>query len=386
MIEADARRKLKVGLFTAGTAVLLGLSILALGEKQGLFLRYHDYSTRFRDVGGLAEGAPVWLDGVVAGSVRRVVLPADPTERDIVVHFRVESRLAGRIRDDSRVRLRTLGLLGDRFLDISSGSPDRPVLPPNGFVPSREPTDVGEVFRQGGDVVTNVLAISASLRRVLDRVDRGEGILGELTVSPESGERVIDRLTSVLEQTDEVLRDVRDGRGIIGRLVVQRPEDERLFAELASFLSASKGIAESLRRDLAREDSLLAALLRDPQARARLEATMERMAVASAALATVGEGMAEGKGTLGRLTRDQAFAETFLDDLGGLARSLRKISEKLDQGQGSAGKLLNDPTLYEDLEHMVRGVNQSRALTWLIRNRRAAGERAALASEGDRNR
>lgn len=386
MIETDARRRLKVGLFTAATVILLGLSILAVGEKQGLFVRYQSYSTRFRDVGGLAVGAPVRLDGVVVGSVRRVVLPADPSERDIVVHFRVESRVAGRLRDDSRVRLRTLGLLGDRFLDLSSGSPDRPVLPPRGFVPSQEPTDVGEVFRQGGDVVTNVLAISASLRRVLDRVDRGEGILGELTVSPESGERVMDRLTSVLEQADEVLRNVRDGRGIVGRLLVQRGEDERLFSELAGFVSASKGVAESLRRDLAREDSVLAALLRDPTSRARLDAAMERIAAASAALATVGEGMAEGKGTLGRLARDEGFADSFLDDLAGLAKSLRQVSEKLDQGQGSAGKLLNDPALYEDLEHVVRGVNQSRALSWLIRNRRAAGERAALESERDRNR
>jgi len=190
----------------------------------------------------------------------------------------------------------------------------------------------------------------------------------------------------VLEQADEVLRNVRDGRGIVGRLLVQRPEDERLFSELGAFVSASKGVAESLRRDLARDDSVLAALLRDPASRARLDAAMERIAAASAALATVGEGMAKGKGTLGRLARDEGFAESFLDDLAGLAKSLRQVSEKLDRGQGSAGKLLNDPTLYQDLESVVRGVHQSRALSWLIRNRRAAGERAALEPERDRNR
>ncbi len=382
MIETDARRTLKVGLFTAVTVVLLALSILVVGKKHGLFVRYYDYSTRFFDVGGLAEGAPVWLDGVVVGSVRKVVLSGDPEDREITVHFRVESRVAGRLRDDSRVRLRTLGLLGDRYLDLSSGSANRPVLPPNSLVPSQEPTDVGEVFRQGGDVVTNVLAISASLRRVLDRVDRGEGILGELTVSPENGERVMERLASVLEQADEVLRDVRDGRGILGRLVVPRAEDERLFSELLGFVSAGRSVAEALQRDLAREDSLLAALLSDPASRARWDEAVKNLTRASAAVAALGEGVNEGRGTFGRLLSDEAFADAFLDDLGGLTRSLRRVSEKLERGQGTAGRLLNDPALYEDLEHVVRGVNESKALSWLIRNRRAAGERAVAAEEG----
>ncbi len=381
MIETDARRKLKVGLFTTATIALLALSILVVGKKHGLFVRYQDYSTRFFDVGGLAEGAPVWLDGVVVGSVRQVVLSPDPEDREIVVHFRVESRVAGRLRDDSRVRLRTLGLLGDRYLDLSSGSPDRPVLPPNSFVPSQQPTDVGEVFRQGGDVVTNVLAISASLRRVLDRVDRGEGILGELTTSPESGERIVDRLASVLEQADEVLRDVRDGRGILGRLVVPRAEDEKLFAELLGFVSAGRSVAEALQRDLAREDSLLAALLKDPTSRARLDGALENLARASAVLAAAGEGVREGRGTLGRLLGDEAFADAFLDDLAGLAQAMRRVSEKLDSGHGTAGKLLNDTTLYQDLEHVLRGVKESKALSWLIRNRRAAGEKAAAGDE-----
>ncbi len=381
MIEPDARRKLKVGLFTAATIALFGLSILVVGKKHGLFVRYQDYSTRFFDVGGLAEGAPVWLDGVVVGSVRRVVLSPDPEDREIVVHFRVESRVAGRLRDDSRVRLRTLGLLGDRYLDLSSGSPARPVLPPNAFVPSQQPTDVGEVFRQGGDVVTNVLAISASLRRVLDRIDRGEGILGELTISPESGERVLDRLASVLEQADEVLRNVRDGRGILGRLVVQRGEDERLFGELLGFVSAGKSVAESLRRDLARDDSLLAALLNDPAFRASMDEAVKNLARASAALAAAGEGVAEGRGTLGRLIGDEAFADSFLGDLAGLTQAMRRVGEKLDRGQGTAGKLLNDPALYDDLELVLRGVNQSKALSWLIRNRREAGAKATAAEE-----
>jgi phospholipid/cholesterol/gamma-HCH transport system substrate-binding protein len=382
MAEKDPRRRLKVGLFTAALLALLAFAILVIGKKQGFFVQYSEYRTKFHEVGGLVPGAPVWLSGVVVGSVADVILPADPAKPEITVVFKVQTRVSKRIRADSRVRLRTLGLLGDRYIDVTSGSESEPVLPPGSIVPSVEPTNVAEVLQRGGDVVSNVLAISASLRRILDRVDRGEGILGELTTSPESGPRVIGQLNSVLEQADAILRDVRAGRGILGHMVASRPEDEQMLANFREFVAASKQVAKGLEKDMSRDDSVVAALLRDPQERKRLDETLSRLAEASAAMAQVGEDLVKGKGTLGRLIEDQQFAGGFLDDLSALTRSLRDVAQKLDRGQGTAGKLINDPTVYEDVEHVLRGVQHSKILSWLIRNRRRAGEREAARAAG----
>ena len=122
MFESDPRRKLRVGLFSAVMIALSCVAILMIGGKQGLFVKKVSYHTRFQDVGGLTPGAPVWLNGVVVGQVDDVRLPADPSMREIVVEFNVEKRVARRIRLDSRARIRTLGLLGDRYLEVSSGS------------------------------------------------------------------------------------------------------------------------------------------------------------------------------------------------------------------------------------------------------------------------
>ncbi len=381
MLEGDPRRRLKVGLFSVLVLALLAASILIIGAKQGLFVRHDRFQAEFSDVRGLVAGAPVWLNGVVVGSVEEVRLPADPSEQKITVVFSVQSRLARRIREDSHVRIGTLGLLGDRYLEISSGSPDVARLKPGSAVPTTESRDVAEVLAKSGDVMTNVLAISGSLRRILERVERGEGVLGELTMSPESGPRVMERLDSVLEQTDAVLRDIRFGRGILGRIIAPHEGDEKMFTDFQQFVAAGRSVMERLDRDLGSDDSVMAALMRDPEGRRTVEAFLANLTTASAGIAAAANDLAEQKGTLGRLIGDQDYAKSFLDDLAGLTESLRGIATKLDNGDGTAGKLLTDPSLYDDMESVIRGVQQSKILTWLIRNRREAGEEAAAEEE-----
>jgi phospholipid/cholesterol/gamma-HCH transport system substrate-binding protein len=377
MREVDKRRRLRVGLFTVGLLILFAVSILLLGEKQQLFVRQVRFITRFQHVGGLTPGAAVWLNGVVAGSVEEVDLPADPQEQKITVRFRVDAKLSRRVRADSAVRIRTLGLLGDRYLEITSGSPRQPRLQAGDEVPGVEPTDVAAVLSQGGDVVANVLAISGSLRTILERVEKGEGALGEITTNPEKGTKAVMHLVSMLEQTDELLKGIRQGRGVVGKLLTDSALEQRLIDDLGGMAHAGREVAEALERDLKREDSMVAALLRDPDGRRRLQGVLDNVGEAAAAAAKAGGELVQGKGTLGRLVADEKYADDFLGDLAALTAAMRSVAVKLDRGEGTAGRFVNDPALWDDLENVVRGVRSSRLVTWFVRNRRQAGERSA---------
>lgn len=376
MLEPDPRRRLKVGLFTAGLLALLALVILVIGKKQGMFTRHVAYQAQFQDVAGLVPGAQVWLNGVVVGVVEEVNLPEDPAQRRITVTFRIRHALAARIRADSRVRIRTLGLLGDRYLELSSGSPLQPLIPEGGTVPSVEPTDIAEALSQGGEAMGNVVAITGSLRRILEKMERGEGVLGVLVNEPFDAQGFSNKLNKLLEDTDAVVSSLRQGQGLLGKLVTS-PEGDKVFADLAAVASSTRAVAARLEQDLSRDDTVLAGLLRDPQGRERITATLASLAQASTALAAASQELATGQGTLPRLLRDKEFADSFLEDLAQLTHALASVATKLDQGTGSAGRLVNDPQLYEDLERVVRGVQRSRLLSWFIRNRREAGERAA---------
>ena len=377
MLEADRHRRLRVGLFTACMLLVFALVIMLIGKKQGLFQRHVRYEARFEHVGGLVPGASVWLNGVVVGAVEDVELPSDPSQRQITVALRINARLSERVRADSRVRIRTLGLFGDRYLEVSSGSASQPLLPPGGVIPSEEPTDVAAVLSRGGDAMTNVQAISSSLRRILERVEQGQGILGELTVNPESGNQAVARLNSVLEEADGLLRDLRAGKGALGKLIADPQLESHLVDDLAGMAHAGRQVVQALAQDLARDDSVVAGLLRDPRGRERLQRALEGVGQAAAAATAAAKELTDGEGTLPRLMNDKQYARRFLDDLAVMTYSLRQVAEKLDHGQGSAAQLINDPGLVRDLENVVRGVQDSKLATWYVRNRRARGEQTA---------
>jgi len=90
---------------------------------QNLFTAKTRYLVRLVSVSGLQVGSQVQLNGVNVGSVERIVLPVDMGENLLEVWISVDSRYEQRIRRDSVARIKTLGLLGDKYVELTSGSP-----------------------------------------------------------------------------------------------------------------------------------------------------------------------------------------------------------------------------------------------------------------------
>ncbi len=107
------------------------------------------------------------------------------------------------MREDSTARIKTLGLLGDKFIEISSGSADSPLIPSGGYIPAAAPTDVEKLLASGGDAVQNTVAISYSLRNILARMEAGEGLLGELLTDSEAGRTAKQGLVAIMEAVQQ---------------------------------------------------------------------------------------------------------------------------------------------------------------------------------------
>lgn len=373
----EIRRNLRVGMLVAAATAVLAVTILTIGERRQLFIRHTRYFTTFSNVLGLKPGAPVNLDGVTVGFVRSIELGTHPSEQRITVWFAINVEYTERIRTDTRASIKTIGLLGDKYLELSGGTPGTARVLEGGMVQGQDPAELTRFLAGGEDLMDNLLGISSSLRVILHRVEAGEGLIGELTQTPDSGAKVVDRITSALIQLEAVLAQVNQGQGVVGRLVADEELADRLLGELDQGVGALRQMAEALRDDLSRTDTAYAGLLRDPEGAKLVGEAVRALHDASEALAVVAGELASGEGTLPRLIQDEEFAADFLDELAELVRSLRSAAQKLDRGEGSAGAFINDPHLYEDLENVVRGVKSSKTLSWLIRNRREAGERVA---------
>jgi len=57
---------------------------------------------------------------------------------------------------------------------------------------------------------------------------------------------------------------------------------------------------------------------------------------------------------------------------------------RINRGEGTAGKLISDPSVYESVNDILIGINESKLLRWLIRNRQQSGIQKRYDTESSR--
>src|SRR5438874_2426181 len=257
---------IRVGALVTAAAVVLMVFLFFIGSEQKIFSRKNEYKVKLDTVAGLAEGNPVKISGVTVGVVKDIYLPPDPKMHDVDIQLMVDRKYADRIRTDSRARMKKLGLLsGDSYIDISPGNPRFDALEPGSLIPAARQTNVDQLISSGEDLVDNFVQISYSLKNVLARVDRGEGLLGELTQTPETKQRITETLLATLNKTNSILAHVESGKGVLGRLVYDDRYGEQLTGSLAEAASSLQSIAGSVQRSFDSGQGALPALLNDPE-------------------------------------------------------------------------------------------------------------------------
>ena len=354
----------KVGLTVLGALIVLAGFILAIGDQSFLFRASNTYRIMFPNAAGLAEDNPVQLNGVTVGKVDRILLSERPESELLEVRISIERRYASRLRRDSLARIKTLGLLGDKYVEITSGSPGALLLNPGEEIPAALPTDVDDLIASGADVVDYVVSTAQSLSTILTRMERGEGLLGELVAERED-KRITDTVIRTLESIERLTNQVEAGEGVLGRLLT----DEDMGDQLASSLDS---IDETL--TLLREgDGLAPALLHDAELKTRFESTMADTEVAAADLRAIAADLRGADGLLPRLLNDEELGESLTTEVEQLLKRLNSTLEQVSEGDGTAAKLINDPAIYEALDDLVVGINESKFLRWLVRNRQKAG-------------
>ncbi|MGH7829060.1 MAG: MlaD family protein, partial [Candidatus Binatia bacterium] len=319
------------------------------------FERSVPFEIHFSRTVGLRQGAPVNLIGVTVGSVEELRFPQDIRENYIVVRVKVVGDAARRIRKDTVARIRTQGLLGDKFIDLGGGSSQSDPLPSGALISSIDPIDYEALLGGGGDVIQNFIEATASLKVILKSIEEGEGLLGQL-VATEKGakwDETADNLRSASASLKNILRSVERGEGIVGRLVQDKEGGEKMVEDLRVSLHRLSRATESLQNigdKIERGEGTLGTLIQDPDAGREILASLRR---STAHLEGAARQLREGDGVLQRLITDKAYADRVLGHLEQTTNDLAQITGKIDRGEGTIGALVNDPELYRDAKDLV---------------------------------
>jgi phospholipid/cholesterol/gamma-HCH transport system substrate-binding protein len=129
-----------VGLFLVAGVVALAYLSVNLGRVDWFGRGGYSVHADFTTVGGLKSGATVEIAGVPVGRVESIRL-ADYQAR---VTMRIDSGV--KLQDDAIVSIKTRGLIGEKFVQLSPGGSDRLVAPGGRLTEVEAPVDLEELI------------------------------------------------------------------------------------------------------------------------------------------------------------------------------------------------------------------------------------------------
>ena len=294
--------QLKVGAVILVALVILAVAIIKLGAAGNLFAKRYTLVSFLGNASGLRVGGGVTVAGQLAGSIKEIeFLPPDTdTTRNLRLLLEVNRSMSEQVRLDSRAKIKTVGLLGDKAFDISPGTPRYRALHEGDTLIIIPSVDYEAVAQQASSAITEVVGLTRDLKKVTSSISRGEGTLGQLVTN----RALYDQVTSTLARTNSLMAKLENPRGTVGQLL----NDPTLYY--------------SLSRTIASADTLIAQI-------------------------------GAGNGSVGKLLRD----DRLYVHLVGVVASTDSLVKTMAHGNGTVQKLFTDEELYTQLVKAVTELN-----------------------------
>jgi phospholipid/cholesterol/gamma-HCH transport system substrate-binding protein len=131
-----------VGIFVVIGLVCVGYMTIKLGKVSLFGDPYYALYARFSSVSGLRVGSPVEIQGIEVGRVEKMTL--DTEKQSAVLELKIKKGLT--IYDDAIASVKTAGLIGDKFVNISPGGGGEPLSAGAFITETTSPTDMEELI------------------------------------------------------------------------------------------------------------------------------------------------------------------------------------------------------------------------------------------------
>lgn len=290
--------QLKVGVVILAALGVLAIAIYKLGQAANLFHRRYELIAYLPNANGLVAGGTVLVAGQFAGTIKSIdFLPVDnDTTRNLRLRMAVDASLRDQVRSDSKAKVRTLGLLGDKVIDISIGTPRYGVLRDGDTIAVAPSLDYEAVLAQAAGAVNDMVDLTHDLRALTNGILSGKGTVGQLMTN----RALYDQFVGTMSRANTMLTKLQNPNGTFARLL----DDPTLYNRFIGVVTSADSLVVSLN---------------------------------------------DKNGTIGKLLRDDSLYTHFVS----MAQAGDSIMKSLSNGQGPVARLLNDPTLYDRLNKLT---------------------------------
>ncbi len=277
----------KVGLLALATMAAIVVMSLKVTSNQSGFGDYVTYRTVISDASGIFPKTPIKVAGINAGRIKDISLQGNQAH----ITFEVLSRIA--VPEDSTLKIKTVGFLGDKYLEIYIGTSPSP-LKEMGYITSEEGSGIETLVKDASEIMKDVKVITNSLKA---------------SISPEGQEppitRIFEDVKEITANTKALTDDLKILIGDNQQKINEMIENLRRFSEDVAY-----------QVDNANQDSAM----RDLK---KILANVDRL---TDDMKVIVADIRAGRGTMGKLLVEEEIADEVRETLAGV----RKIVTKVD--------------------------------------------------------
>jgi len=326
--------KIKVGLVITIALLTLLVAVFFAGNIQSFFLPKTDLKVQFRDIEGLRRGAPVWVLGIEEGSVKNMHL--DPVY-GVIVTISINRKVLGYLKKDSEATILTMGLLGDKYIELSTGTPTAGPIQPGEVIKGTTEKGMRDVMEISAATIGKMTDVIDKLDDLVTSIGRGEGTIAKLISDPavyNDLKNTTGRLSLLIADMRNFIADVKNSQGTMKRLI----DDPTLYNKVMATVSELEEFSKTVNKS----SGTLKRLLEDPS-------LYDKMVTTVSDLEAFSKNLKEGHGTLGKLIESPELYESLNKDL----KQLSSILERIERGEGLAGALIKNSELSRELEETI---------------------------------
>lgn len=322
---------LKIGLIITAALGVMFITIMFAGNIEELFVKKAKIYAIFTDVKGLREGAPVWFAGIEIGSVRSLSLTPD---RKVKVELSISPDAMRLLKKDSEATILTLGLLGDKYIELSQGSAEARPLHSGDTIKGVAQIEFKDFVETSQASLSKLTEFIHGLERFIKEIEEGEGTLTKLLKDPE----LYNNLKKSTENINEISEVLKEGRGSLGKLL----RDDSLYQELLSTTRNLKDFTEKLKM----AEGTLNRIIEDPE-------LYNKLTSAADSIAEFSDRLNRAEGSLRRIIEEREL----YDRLNSSLLKLERILEEIQSGKGLMGAMIKDEELKEDLKKTLQSLD-----------------------------
>jgi phospholipid/cholesterol/gamma-HCH transport system substrate-binding protein len=278
MINYTPAVKARLGMFIAIGLAIFVTAIFFIGKQQNLFNPVFKVTSNFNNISGLLVGNNIRYSGINVGVVDNIIIINDST---VQVDMLIRRNVQQFIKADSRTRIGSDGIIGDRVIKITQGSDNAKTVKDGQLILSEEPIETDQVL-----------------------------------VSLQTSAANVEIITNQLAQ---IMINANSGEGAIGRLIHDTTIAENITQTIENFKKSSEGFDETI--EVTKENVF--------EFMEKLQLTVAKTEIASIQIGEIMTKINNGEGSLGALIHDTTMAGNFRQTLINLEQSSKGLDENM---------------------------------------------------------